>query len=160
MAIFIFLAVYNSGYFRPQTYLEKPSDLYYTEPAKIVTHMSSILPDYIPQNIPDKISPATSPIVSNLISDNQIQNLIWNSKKLSFDIVLSNQEDLTVAVADFPGWQVSVDGQKIQHTQKNGLINFGLNAGAHTILLQYRLTSLQLTTLVASIAALVAFILT
>lgn len=143
-----FLAI---GYFRPNGYLDQNLDLYYDEPARIATDMSGILPDYIPRAIPEKITPAEGPVWQLPLTSQLLTVKTWDSHSLSVEIASSQPASITLAVANFPGWQALINSQPAEITSSDvGLISLAVPAGHNQIELKYGLTKVQQWGLLAS----------
>lgn len=149
----------NAGYFRPEFYLDNASDYYSTSAEGIRGGMSSILPDYIPKELPKKISPAVSLIVNQSELGGSLKVLTDSTHQKLISVSLSKPQEVIFSVANFPGWQVEVDGA-IQEklVTENGLIAVAVPTGEHTVGLVLKLTSVQLFSQIISVLALIVTI--
>lgn len=137
---FVLIALaFNAQYFRPEKYLEKFEDYYYTDPAKIRKNMSGILYDYMPKAVPLDLPRPTS--LTNC-EEAQVFNqecegatiMVNRVHEKLFRTNFTDNQTVQIAVADFPGWQVELDGQGHSYTNtETGLIQVEVPEGEHTI---------------------------
>lgn len=135
LVILGFLVVFlNVSYFRPRewynlTIWEKFSGISWDKQLTI-----SIF-DYLP--IYAKFPPAQSAPTYPYSKDTKVSILDYRHLASSLDFTTKSPADtvLTLPQFDFPGWQVSLDGDVIKHRHDNdlGLITFDLPAGDHQI---------------------------
>jgi hypothetical protein len=139
--ILILMAV-NAQYYRPETYLENASDYYYSDPGKIRTQMSDILPDYIPQSLSKEIEPA-SQLIRKQNEDTDILVNRTHQKLLKTDF--NQNQSITVNLASYPGWTVYLNQDPIKtKTSQEGLISFEVPPGDHLISLIFKPTRIRL----------------
>ncbi|MFZ1721736.1 MAG: hypothetical protein WAU07_04475 [Microgenomates group bacterium] len=129
----------QSFYFQPEAYLNDADSFYYTDPTRIRSQMSSILPDYIPANLtlespPEMFFTPQLEFTSHL--DRTHQKLI--------SYTLSQPGMYQAAIADFPGWTAEIDGKSIeQNTSDTGLIEVYLPEGSHTLSFHFANTPIR-----------------
>ncbi|NCN50948.1 MAG: hypothetical protein COU67_00770 [Candidatus Pacebacteria bacterium CG10_big_fil_rev_8_21_14_0_10_44_54] len=124
----------NARYFRPEAYLDNPEFLYSEDQGQVSENMSGILPDFLPQGFDEQILPL-NPEMLLLEPELPNQNILVDRthEKLVF-LELDLAQNIVFAVADFPGWQVEIDGEKIEHkTTSAGLIQVAVPSGAHYV---------------------------
>lgn len=148
-AMVLALLFINATYFRPEKYLNDYQEFYYTDTQRIVTDMSGILPDYIPEQMEEPISPppARAWIATNeLDSEQQPTVLIDKTHQILVVLDQMNETELFFSVADFPGWQVYLDGKPIGHqVGSNGAISILVPPGGHQIGLNFEYTRVRQT---------------
>ncbi len=136
------------AYFRPESFLEKAEALYFTDPVKIQNQMSGILPDYIPlsfqiksgqaKNAEDSANPDLTPAQRMISCDHcdskKTTVLVDRAHEKLLRITAGDQSLAQFHVANFPGWQVFVDGQA-QELQPDtlGAISVMIPSGEHTV---------------------------
>lgn len=139
VGMFCILVASSVSYFRPETYLDDASGLYYDNPRRVAEHMSDILPDYIPQGV--ELESITPP-----------EKKVWCDDECGFDVVgetlvdrgherlykfnrpLRETAEMTFAIADYPGWTVYADGIAVEHTQNDaGLITAWIPLGTEFV---------------------------
>ena len=101
----------NFNYFKPESYLDDPQKMYYTDAKRIRHEMSGILPDYIPQNLVDEPEPVDQLILSKHPDEYEILVDRTHQKLVRTDFNEDAQLDL--AVASYPGWKAEINGQKV-----------------------------------------------
>ncbi len=129
----------NYAYFRPEYYLDNEPALYYDSPEKTREHMSGILPDYIPVGIPQN-----PPVSTSLINCAQfsvcgnVQVLEDKTQEKVIDITMLAAGQVTLDIANYPGWEVQVDGQKAAvMTSTEGLITVQVPEGEHQLIVRF-----------------------
>lgn len=157
------LILLNGQYFHPESFLIQADDLYYTDEERIQTQMSGILPDFIPQqmDVDQLIQLSQQPVAGgqsvwcnlpeceaklSLLLDRGHEKLI----KTDFSVPTA----VEFKVADFPGWQLELDGQKVplcelptelncQQITPLGNIAVLVPEREHTVALQFQETSVR-----------------
>lgn len=132
--------IFNASYFMPEEYLSDFNGLYYIEAPRISEHMSIILNDYMPKNVPLSIMPAKTLVscYGDAINFNEacpaVKILTERAHEKLLAVTSENELLLTLAIADFPGWIVELDGQQQAHNRTgDGLIQIAVPPGEHTI---------------------------
>lgn len=107
------LALAQVRFHQPQSFLDRPYDLYVVEPGRIQTKMSGILPDFIPAGFDRSLPPIDSS-----------QRIVLNNHTLKEDFSTPHrlrffgegQAEGTILwnIADFPGWQYYVNDQPVE----------------------------------------------
>ncbi len=130
----IFLLLTNFNYFRPEFYLDTPEKFYYTDPQLIRRDMSQVLNDYVPKQIAFLPKPVyqtaqtTSKYGTVKVTMDRVQD-----KMIETHFTQPN-EPVEVFIADFPGWQLYIDGTQIpKKVGPNGDYLVNVPAGDHVI---------------------------
>lgn len=130
----------NGRYFQPEKYLPDFNSMYYTDAETISKSMSNILYDYMPEKVPITIIPPqqfVSCFIENVNFEQGCQTstiLLDRVQEKLFTIKTTEETKVTIALADFPGWEVEVNGKPIEHTANdNGLIQFMVPKGEPTV---------------------------
>jgi len=115
ISVFLFLP-----FARPQSYLNRGDEFYMTNDS---TTTSSI--EYTPlwvKNLPNKRPDKKVEVIRG---DGKISNVIYNSKKLSFNITANNEVGVRVNTIYYPGWKLFIDGKqaKINYKNDNGVMD-------------------------------------
>ncbi len=164
--LFFVLVIGNFLYFQPEKFISQSeaSQYYYSESNRLRSEMSDTLPDYIPIQVPHtKIRPIaySEDIFSCDITDTCgfTYSMITNKvQKKQFLASTEFETPVVFTVADFPGWQVSIDGIKATHSfTEDGFITFVLPSGEHMIDLELRSTPIRRNANSLSIFGLLAF---
>lgn len=99
-------------FFRPESYMANPDALYYTDPARIQTQMSGILPDYIPSTV-TKLPQPGLPLVEVVAgSANSLEVLVNRSHEKLVKVSLKEPSKVVLRSFAFPGWTLEVNGIK------------------------------------------------
>lgn len=142
--VLVVIIVSNTGYFKPETYLETASAMYYTDTAQIQKSMSDILPDYIPQQMATKLSPPTQSWLNPKLSSKQVEVLVERTHERLYRVVVSEPTLFETTVADFPAWAVEVNGLPAQKlTGKIGTVAVLLPAGTHQVGIYWQGTTVE-----------------
>jgi hypothetical protein len=104
------------SYFRPESYMTNPHDLYYTEPEKIRREMSQILPDYIPQGMSDELPPREALYLIPAGLEKQIEVLVDRGHQKLFKTSFLSPVQFNPLIASYPGWEVQIDGKAVEWT--------------------------------------------
>jgi hypothetical protein len=71
----------------------------------------------------------------------KLDQVVWQTQKHSYQVTIDEADQLFERTAYFPGWQVTVDGQKQEIIKDNqtypGLVGFNVPAGSHQIVSQF-----------------------
>lgn len=127
----------NYSYFRPEHYITDTQSLYYTEPIRIQSHMSNVLPDYIPSALK-----VTKPMIipsgtfSCLDSSNcpKGEAVVSKVQYKRYIFEVNKNTRVIFPLAYYPGWYALVNGEK-QDTllSPNGTFMLELKSGMNTV---------------------------
>lgn len=139
--ILISLIGMNYRYFRPQTYLDEATSLYYIDASKIQTQMSDVLPDYIPKQMisREKLLTLGQTLPTAWIDEAKqmytITPLLDRGFEKMFAIEVEEPALLNIKVAAFPGWRAEIDGQEVKTmtNQEIGNLQVPLEEGDHKV---------------------------
>ena len=143
--VLLIIILFNAKLFKPKEYLTDANDFYYTETDLIQREMSGILPDYIPIQMAKDLTPPAVFAWCETDCKDQIEVLIDRSHENLIKTNFIQEQTVEFAVADFPGWEVELDGKKVDHQQaEKGNIALSVPAGEHQIGLLFTQTPLRL----------------
>lgn len=138
--VFIFTLIPAVRYFQPEYYLENSEALYYSDPVRIRTEMSGILPDFIPIDVSEELHPrATEKFQIDQLPSDQYQILVDRAHEKAIRFSLPEATTVDLPIANYPGWQGFIDGEKVE-TQKNNIGLLTFNLPSETSLLSVKLT--------------------
>lgn len=131
MAVFVVLVYPSIKYFQPERFLDHADALYYTDAHRIRFEMSGVWPDFLPQGFNADITPTDEkyqlPLGAN---PEDVKVLISRSQELLLQTHFKNPTQLTLNIADFPGWAIFIDGQETDFSRnKDGVIQVEVPAG-------------------------------
>ncbi|HYD35334.1 MAG TPA: hypothetical protein VD999_04665 [Vitreimonas sp.] len=137
--VIVIIIAANWSYFKPESYLDDPTEFYYTDPALIRAQMSSILPDYIPQAMGKLEKPPEVPFLLPLGLDKEVSTLIDRGHEKLYKTTFAHETKLSLSLADFPGWQFEIDGQSAPKVPGDvaGTLAVMVPAGEHLVGVQF-----------------------
>jgi len=124
---------------KPQYFVNRGNAFYLTNQAT-TTSSSELMPLWVKQlplqSWKDKIE----------VASGNIQNVSYNSKKITFSLNLTKSEMVRINTIYYPGWEISVDGikTKINYNNKFGVMSLRVNSGMHVIKGEFKETPLRL----------------
>lgn len=120
--IFWIIILGNFNYFRPEKYMDNPTDLYYDNEEKISLQMSDILRDYVPVQM-SLNGEKLKDIYRNLTLPEKTEILIDKTHQKLYQFNLNEEQIVEFPIANFTGWQAEVDGVKTEVlTGESGLV--------------------------------------
>ncbi len=153
------LLIGNTFFFRPESYLENTDSFYYSSPERIRSEMSSILPDYIPIQMASELTPPTEKYLVPGGTESKVEVLVDRGHQKLFRTTFTSPATFDLMVADFPGWQVELDGKTplVKRLGQHGTIAADVPAGEH--LLGFEFGSTPIRSLADTISAISGVIL-
>jgi hypothetical protein len=111
LIISILIIGLNSWRFTPDTYLNPADGLYYDDPARISSHMSDVIPDFLPQfgrSVP-KVPPANRVEVY----PSEVMSVLEINRTHEFLARLRPHTgaQMMISIFYYPGWTLFVDGE-------------------------------------------------
>lgn len=104
------VCLFSFQYFRPESYMNNPDALYYTDPARIQTQMSGILPDYIPATVSKLPQPGLPLVEAVSGSVRTLEVLVNRSHEKLVKVDLNESGQIVLRSFAFPGWVIEVNG--------------------------------------------------
>lgn len=151
-----FLIFQSFQYARPSEFINRPLGFYTTN-----EDTTTVQAEYTPIWVKEMPEKRASQKVEILAGDGEIGELDLNSKKISFQIDLTESSQLRINTHYFPGWQLLVNGQRqpIDY-QSAGLIDFSLPAGQYSVMAVFTETPVRLAAdLISFVSLLIALFL-
>lgn len=110
------LVLMNNQYFQPKEYLDDNQSFYYTDPERIQTQMSDIIPDFIP---PVDVDLPLDPPEERFSLDNpdagHLDVHLDRTHEFILDLEINHPVELEIHIFDFPGWQIYLEGEPIEY---------------------------------------------
>lgn len=135
----ILVILANAWYFQPESLLEDAAKYYYSDPIRIQSEMSLILPDYIPKDMSDQPELPPAAAWSHREGeglDPKLEVLVRRGHQVLLKTEYETPTEVQFAIAPFPGWRVELDGQTVEGLERLGLYgNLALEvpAGEHLV---------------------------
>lgn len=127
--IFLFgvllIVALNIGFFKPMQHYGS-SDSEKLSGNQWENQIKAGVKDYLPTNVPEPKEPAPS-IPQIIKGKGEIKNFVKRSNRWTFTAVVEKDARIEVPVFDFPRWEVSVNGRKIDYSNDNYLKRVSLN---------------------------------
>ena len=136
VATLIIVAVVTSTiiYTKPRSFVERGDGFYSTN-----EDSTTVRDEYLPLWVKEK--PQQRDSKKLYVFNGQAEIVSSQIKSANYRATVNSQNDSTIRVNTiyFPGWQVKVNGQKvdIDHSNKFGLIDFKLPRGIHEVIISY-----------------------
>jgi hypothetical protein len=134
LALVLFIPQAKSQYF-----VNRGNAFYLTNQAT-TTSSSELMPLWVKQlpvqSWKDKVE----------VASGNVQNLLYKSNKISFNVNLTKSETVRINTIYYPGWEISVDNvkTKINYNNQFGVMDFRVNAGQHFVNGEFKETPLRL----------------
>lgn len=145
--VLLSLLLFNFTYFKPEKFISpaESQNYFYSDENKLRTDMSRTLPDYIPINITESVPsfiPTTDQFFYCQMTDScKIQFELTKNKvnQKGFVVTAESETEVSLTIADYPGWTVYVNDDEIQHqTDTQGLISFRVPEGSSDVSVQLK----------------------
>lgn len=158
--ILIIVTVFlNWNYFKPQQFMFDLSDKEKLSGKLWETQQKAVILDYLPKTALEPREKAPNgPILRFGEADFQDFNLKSNSFR--FKAKVSSPSEIEIPVFDFPNWTVSVNGKRIEHSNKNylGRIELRLNPGNYLVFGKFEDTLIRRISNIISLLAIMLII--
>jgi hypothetical protein len=137
MSVILLTSLVTSWWlFQPEKYLENADSLYYADGDRIQTHMSNILQDYIPIQMAAKLDENPKPPLPLVLTSTnpEYEVLAERTHQKLIRTRFSEDGEIELAVANFPGWYAELDGQTVQINEaERGNIQINIPKGEHVL---------------------------
>jgi hypothetical protein len=159
--LLLLASLVNFIYFRPESYLEDSSNLYYADASKIRAEMSYILPDYLPQ----KISLETLPVDKLILNQEELEEnsysiVVNRTHEKLIETDFHKTQQLELGIAAYPYWMISFNlDQPFIPKVKQGHLVVDVPKGKQRVAVKLYPTKLRLVSDLISLAALISLIL-
>ena len=143
-------------YAKPQEYVNRGDAFYLTNEAT-TTSSNELMPLWVGK-IPENHFKNKVEIIKG---DGSIKNIVYNSKRISFDTALDTSSFIRISAIYFPGWKAFVNKKetKIDYGNDRGLMEINLPKGKNSVSLIFSETPLRLFTDMLSILSLLVLVL-
>lgn len=152
-SVFVILALSQGQFHRAERYIESPTGLYYSDEQKIRENLSETLPDFIPAGLNQSLPPV-APENRIVLSGMELEAETNLPHKLLFTVQneistetaseSAQPNQITWNIADFPGWNYSVNGIQVQpEITEDGLATLIATEPVESIGAQFRPTPMR-----------------
>lgn len=121
---------------RDQGHFNWPDDFYYLYPFTTTTQLEA-MPKWFDAAKNSQLYGRPDKIFSLAGQEVTTDQLVWLTQRHSYQVTVAADDQLFERTTYFPGWEVSVDGQKQEVIYENreypGLIGYSVPAGSHQI---------------------------
>lgn len=124
---------------KPERYIDRGDDFYLTNQAT-TTSSKELMPLWV------KELPEEKP-KEKIETSGNVSALFHNSKKINFEINLSEEEIVRVNTIYYPGWKFNIDRKptEVGYDNKKGLMTLNIKAGRHFVAGVFSETPVRLT---------------
>ena len=120
--------------FKPSGYLADSSEYYFSDAARIRSEFSQVLPDYIPVDFTIESAVGVDQIMLEAADIESIEVVSNKTQYKEARLVVSQPTQVVFAIADYPGWQVQLNGIPVEKvTTKEGALALEVPAGSHVV---------------------------
>lgn len=162
LLLVVFLSIlslfYYGKYFTPQSFEQNIAK--YTDPSVITWNVSKVSDEYLPKALkkPKSISTVPHSFIKPLTGEMKVvhESLKTQNKKIS---LTSSDALVQLNLAYFPAWQIIVDDKRISPRVVDGLYEFNLMQGQHTVEATFVQTPIELLANILTVVGLSLLIL-
>ena len=121
---------------RDQGHFNWPDDFYYLYPFTTTTQLEA-MPKWFDAAKNSQLYGKPDKVFSLAGQEVKLEQVIWKTQNHSYQVSVAADDQLFERTTYFPGWEISIDGQKqeviYENQQYPGLIGFSIPAGTHQI---------------------------
>lgn len=149
-ALVAFGVVYFLPYAKPESYVNRGDGFYLTNEAT-TTSSKELMPLWV-KTFPDK---APSKKVEILTGGGTINNVVVDSKTVSFDVDSPSQTKLRINTIYYPGWKIFDNSSEVNFSYNNnyGVMDATIGKGSHHIIALFSETRLRILSDLISLAS-------
>lgn len=140
LCIFLLLGMSSWQFLLPKSYDYSPESFYTTN-----SDTTTVQNEYMPVWVKQMPSVYAYQKIILIKGSGEVSSIFVKGTAVHAVVRMQKKSFVTFSFAYFPGWEVKVDGNvtPITPTQPDGLIQFTVPSGMHTLTAQYRQTLLQ-----------------
>lgn len=146
--LLFFLLISSFPFLSPTQFFDKGEGFYSTNEGT-----TTVQDEYMPKWAKVKPTEHFEEKVEIVEGKGAISNLVFNSKKLEFNLLSESSSILRINTIYYPGWKAFVDGQElnIQYQNDQGVMEISVPKGEHKIKLNFSETPLRLAADIISV---------
>jgi len=151
--------LFNAQFFQPQEFLTDANEFYYTDAETIQREMSGILPDYIPAQMSEELAPPSELAWCEDDCSEEIEVVVDRSHENLIKTHFLTNQTVQFAVADFAGWEVEIDGYRVDKKMGSmGNIAVDVAAGEHLVGVRFASSEVRFWSDLVSLFSLMVFV--
>ncbi len=129
-------------YAKPINYIDRVDDFYLTNDAT-TTSSNELMPLWV-KKIPSERLKEKVKIIKGV---GRVENVVYNSRKIAFDVLAEEEAKIRVNTIYYPGWNAKVNAQNTEITYDNekGVMDIKIPKGENKVELNFSETPLRLT---------------
>lgn len=128
--VVILAVLVNSSPVQIKEYFDKPDEYYATNDAT-TTSNDELMPSWVS----DKPTNRYEHKVEVIYGQADISSLIYNSRKISFNLAVNTDSRIAINTLYFPGWLIILNGENIspEISEKKGIMTFNVSPGNYKV---------------------------
>lgn len=156
IVLFVFLGFSAVPYIKPTMFFDKGESFYATN-----MDTTTVKNEYMPKWVKQKPIERFKEKVEVVEGVGSVNNLVYNSKKITFNVNAKKDMKVRINTIYYPGWNAKVNNQKaeINYTNEKGVIELNMPKGKDKVELQFSETPLRLFVDFLSLFSFIALIL-
>ena len=141
VALTVLVVLASFSYVKPKEFIDRGEGFYATNEAT-----TTVKDEYLPIWVKQKPEARPEQRVEVIEGKAGVENLVFNSKKATFNVDVQEAARLQINTVYFPGWQLKVDDEikEILFENDRGLIIFEVDQGEHLVVVEFKETSWRL----------------
>ncbi|MDP3988165.1 MAG: hypothetical protein Q8P80_03415 [Candidatus Levybacteria bacterium] len=142
-------------YLKPAEFFDKGEGFYSTNEGT-----TTVADEYLPKWVKQKPTEHFKEKVQIAQGVSEINNLVYNSKNISFNIDSQTDSKVRINTIYYPGWEAFVDGNKssIQYQNDQGVMELFVPQGEHLVKLSFSETPLRISADIISILSMMVLV--
>ena len=152
MVLVFFVVLLNLQYAKPEYLIDRGENYYITNEGT-----TTVANEYLPIWVEEPPATRAKEKVEVLSGEGIINNLVFNSRKVSFDFETERESEIQINSHYFPGWKIRMDGTKTQidYQNKEGIMRVKMAPGIHQVRANFGETPVRFLADLASLLGLV-----
>lgn len=132
----------NTAFFRPQSFIDQPSQYYSGDKEVISSTLSAVLPDYLPEAASQHAQPAlfTAECLDSCNTLEVVEDAVHTKTVM---LQTDNPTQVRFSINNFPGWTAYINNQVVDIIPDDGLITTLVPAGKSTVAVVFESTPVR-----------------
>jgi hypothetical protein len=135
------LILLNYQYAKPEYFVDRGEGYYATNEGT-----TTVANEYLPIWVKEPPTARAEEKVELIGGEAKISNLVFNSKKIAFEVRAETKTEVQINTVYFPGWQATIDGQEgfLDYENEKGVMRLTLDPGRHQVAVEFKETPIRL----------------